>query len=111
MHARSCGAVDPVTRQPVQGLARNGGVRIGAMEAACIIGHGACTFVHERMFESSDPYSMHVDAATGLPVPVNLRKQEFPAGREIVQVEVPHAMKLLMQELNAMGIVTRLEVA
>ena len=111
MHARSCGEVDPLTRQPVQGRARNGGMKVGAMEMACLISHGACAFMRDRMFESSDPYRVHVDARTGLPATAYLRTQEFPAGRDVVQVELPYTMKLLMQELTAMGITPRLEVA
>ncbi len=108
MHARSCGTVDPITRQPVQGCSRKGGLKVGLQEQACLIGHGAGSFIRERMFESSDPFRMHVDASTGLPVPVNLRTQEFPVGTDVVQVELPHTMKLLFQELAAMGIVPRI---
>jgi DNA-directed RNA polymerase II subunit RPB2 len=111
MNARSCGEVDPLTRQPVKGRARNGGSRVGAMEMACLISHGTGAFMRDRMFESSDPYRVHVDAQTGLPVDVNLRTKTFPTGRDVVQVELPYTMKLLMQELRAMGIVSRLEVS
>lgn len=110
MHARSTGAVDPLTRMPVQGRSRDGGQKTGVMEAACMLSHGTCAFLMERIYESSDPYRLHIDARTGEQVPVNMRTREVPAGRDVVQVEVPYMTKLLMQELAAMNIATHIEV-
>ena len=111
LHARSTGARDPITRQPVQGRARGGGVKTGYMELDCLNSYGACSFIHDRTFESSDAYRVHVDARTGLQVAFDVRNGTFPANTDPVQVQMPYAMKLLIHELGAMNIVVRLNVS
>lgn len=70
-HARSTGPKSMLTRQPTDGRARDGGLRMGEMEKDCGISHGMSAFMKERMHDLSDPYEMHVSTRTGLISAVN----------------------------------------
>lgn len=120
MHARSRGPVQILTRQPVEGRAREGGLRFGEMERDCMISHGAAHCLRERLFEQSDPFACTVCTKCGF-FAAPSSKNTIVKGKEsrcglcgtgdfVREVRIPFAFKLLVQELMCLNVGVRLRV-
>jgi len=103
IHARAHGHVTTLTRQPLEGRSRDGGLRFGEMERDCMIAHGTSKFLQERLFDCSDPYRIIVCDKCGM---VASSPNECLSCRtdRVSTCKYPYASKLLTQELLAMGI-------
>ena len=116
MHARARGPRVVLTRQPTEGRARDGGLRLGEMERDCLIGYGAAMLILERLMISSDQFEAQVCTTCGL-----LGYHHHGTGRNLCQqcadggqvstLKLPYACKLLFQELQSMNICPRLTLS
>ena len=101
MHSRGTGPLQSLIRQPAAGRSNNGGLRIGEMERDSILAHGTSEFLRESMMERSDKYKVNINNKTGL-------ISNGEESDDIVNVNMPYAMKMLIQELQTMSIAPRL---
>lgn len=110
IHARSRGPVTLLTKQPTEGRAKRGGLRLGEMEQQCLVGHGAALALKERF--DSDKTMIPICTKCGLVAINDVTKNRSYCGvckdSEIVWVETSYAFKLTMDELKACGIYPKL---
>ncbi|CCV02193.1 DNA-directed RNA polymerase II subunit RPB2 [Invertebrate iridovirus 25] len=109
MHARSHGQVTTLHRQPNCGRSQGGGLRFGEMEKDCILVHGATQFLNERMFLYSDPFQIDVCTNCGM-ISSTHHKCNVCNSLNIKKCNIPYSFKNLLQELNGMGIKTKIEL-
>ena len=112
-HSRSIGPMVNLTRQPAEGRSREGGLRFGEMERDCMISHGASRFTRDRMYNSSDKYSVYVCNLCGMVASYNDSTHVHICHtckntKDFSFVEIPYACKLMFQELSAMGVSPRI---
>jgi DNA-directed RNA polymerase II subunit RPB2 len=130
---RARGPIKQLTRQTVGGRANDGGLRIGEMERDGVIAHGAAGFLQESLLVRGDEYFMAVCNNTGTVAIFNKSQNLFLSpmadgpikfnqsidnnlnienvsrfGRNFSILRVPYALKLLIQELQAMNIQLRM---
>ena len=90
------------------------------MERDCIISHGSANVLTERLFEQSDPFIATVCGKCGLLAHPAAEKtllrnkkaycNNCKSSDDVHDVRMPYAFKLLLQELMAMNIATRLSL-
>lgn len=112
-HSRGKGPIVSLTRQPCEGRSRDGGLRVGEMERDCLLSHGAAAFTKERLMDVSDPFPAGICKTCGTIAIVNEEKGVYACGTcgnktEFVSKTLPYAMKLWVQELEAMHITSRM---
>ena len=126
---RARGPNTMLTRQPVQGRANDGGLRIGEMERDGVLAHGMSYFLNESFMVRGDEYYMAVCNKTGSIAIYNEAKNLFLSpyadgpisfstnpdgtmniknlsrfGRSFSILRIPYSFKLLIQELLVMNV-------
>ena len=109
MHARACGMVTTLTRQPPEGRSRNGGLRVGEMETWSQLAAGCSRFLKERLFDCSDAYEVNICKKCGT-IANNPKLCAACKTDEVKRVNLPYSSKLLFQELQCVGIKLKLDV-
>ena len=99
---RDTGGKTLLTHQPLEGRSAGGGLRIGEMERDALIGHGAASFIEESFMKRSDEHEVIFQKEDG----VLDSKQEANVDTTILRM--PYAMSLMVHELEAMHISTKL---
>jgi len=93
MHARSTGPYSLITQQPLGGKAQFGGQRFGEMEVWALEAYGAAHVLNEMLTIKSDDLVGRTQAYSAI-----------IQGNEIPESTVPETFKLLVRQLNGLGI-------
>jgi DNA-directed RNA polymerase II subunit RPB2 len=113
IHSRASGPLVMLTRQPAEGRARDGGLRFGEMERDCVAAHGVTEFTKERFMECSDGFPCYVCNDCGRIAIANPKENIWECKvcnnhTDFRSVQIPYAYKLMMQEMETMGIASRI---
>lgn len=131
---RSTGTVDQVTRQPIKGRKRGGGIRFGEMERDSMLAHGAAYLLHDRLHTCSDHHIADVCSLCGSILTTSIIQPQKRAVREIgglppgrapkkvtchacqtskgmETVSMPYIFRFLAAELAAMNIKMTLQLS
>jgi DNA-directed RNA polymerase beta subunit len=107
LHARARGPIQLLTRQPTEGRAKEGGLRLGEMEKDTFVAHGASLLLKERF--DSDKTVVPVCENCGLiAVQDAYKKKKYCPicgdNIEISNIEISYAFKLILDEFKSLGI-------
>ncbi len=114
MQARARGPIQLLTRQPTEGKAKEGGLRLGEMEKDTFIAHGASLLLKERF--DSDKIVVPICEKSGLMGYYDPRKGGraispiYGENAEMSNVEISYAFKLLLDEIRTLGIYPKLHL-
>ena len=113
VHGRARGPRQALTRQPLEGRSRDGGLKIGEMEKDAMVAHGMSQFIKERMMETSDITKVYVCDECGMFASKVIDKDYYKCKgcqntSRISAVVIPYACKLLFQELTSVNILPRI---
>ncbi|MBS3139511.1 DNA-directed RNA polymerase subunit B [Candidatus Woesearchaeota archaeon] len=114
MQSRARGPIQLLTRQPTEGKAKEGGLRLGEMEKDTFIAHGASLLLKERF--DSDKVVIPVCNESGLMGYYDLRKNGKAISplhgedAKVSNIEMSYAFKLLLDEFRSLGIYSKLNL-
>jgi len=112
MHARASGKVQLLTRQPIEGRARGGALRLGEMEQEALVAHGASLLLKERY--DSDKVVIYICSNCGAIAVKDEIKNKITCplcnSNEAEPIEMSYSFKLLIEELQGMHIHTKFEL-
>lgn len=111
MHSRARGPIQLLTRQPTEGRAKEGGLRLGEMEKDTFVAHGASLLLKER-FDSDKTIVPVCEACGMVAIHNDFRNKSFCLNcgdnTEVSNVEMSYAFKLLLDEFKSMGVYPKL---
>ncbi|MFC1800964.1 DNA-directed RNA polymerase subunit B [Nanoarchaeota archaeon] len=113
IHSRARGPIQLLTRQPTEGRAKEGGLRLGEMEKDTFVAHGASLLLKER-FDSDRTIVPLCEKCGLIAVKDEFKNRSYcllcGEDSEINEIEISYAFKLLMDEFKSLGIYPQLKL-
>ncbi|XP_076280843.1 RNA polymerase I subunit Rpl135 [Lasioglossum baleicum] len=121
---RSTGPIDVLTRQPIKGRRRGGGVRFGEMERDSLISHGCSFLLQDRLFHCSDKTTTLVCQKCGTLLGPVMETTLSASGfgnksrcrlcgddESVREVDIPYIFRYLVTQLTSCNINVKLSFA
>ncbi len=111
IQSRARGPIQLLTRQPTEGRAKEGGLRLGEMEKDTLVAHGTAMLLKER-FDSDKTIVPVCENCGIIAVHDEYKDRKFCPicgdNVEINNIEIAYAFKLMLDEFKALGIYPKL---
>ncbi|MBI2140596.1 DNA-directed RNA polymerase subunit B [Candidatus Woesearchaeota archaeon] len=111
LHSRARGPIQLLTRQPTEGRAKEGGLRLGEMEKDTFIAHGASLLLKER-FDSDKTILPVCEGCGTIAIHDEFKNRSYCPlcgdNVEISFIEMSYAFKLILDELKSLCIYPKL---
>lgn len=113
IHSRARGPIQLLTRQPTEGRAKEGGLRLGEMEKDTFVAHGASLLLKERF--DSDKTIIPICESCGIIAVHDTYKDKRYCplcgdNVEITDIELSYAFKLILDEFKSLCIYPKLQL-
>jgi DNA-directed RNA polymerase subunit B' len=113
IHSRARGPIQLLTRQPTEGRAKEGGLRLGEMEKDTFVAHGTSLLLKER-FDSDRTIVPVCETCGTIAIDDGYKDKKYCPmcgdNVEISNVEMSYAFKLLLDEFKSMCIYPKLKL-
>ncbi|MBW3003824.1 DNA-directed RNA polymerase subunit B [Candidatus Woesearchaeota archaeon] len=113
LQSRARGPIQLLTRQPTEGRAKEGGLRLGEMEKDTFVAHGASLLLKER-FDSDKTIVPVCEGCGMIAVYDEYKNKKYcpicGENVEISNIEISYAFKLILDEFKTLGICPRLKL-
>ncbi len=113
LHSRARGPIQLLTRQPTEGRAKEGGLRLGEMEKDTFVANGASMLLKER-FDSDKTIVPICEKCGAMGFYNEYKKMRVcpvcGEDSELANVEMAYAFKLILDELKSLGINPKLSL-
>lgn len=96
--SRSEGSLQAISRQPVEGRSRGGGLRFGEMEKDCLISHGATSLILDKLMNDSDPVNIEICEKCSMTEIISNICTNCGYDKTIT-IKIPYSLRLLSQEM------------
>jgi len=113
LHSRARGPIQLLTRQPTEGRAKEGGLRLGEMEKDTFVAHGASLLLKERF--DSDKTVIPICEECGMIAVRDSFKDRLYCpvcgdNVEVSNVEMSYAFKLILDEFKSLGVYPKIKL-
>ena len=105
---RATGPVNQLTRQPIKGRKRGGGIRLGEMERDSLLSHGTAFLLLDRLLNCSDKHVAYACSRCGdLLSPTTERSTVLSAGQSVADATNRARLRLFCRNPKCINAVTR----